>query len=247
MKLARLLVANLAWLSFVTGCSVDVTKDETYPNRRMVSGFDDRAGAFGSQGCRFALGLGCLNGHVSAMQGFLVDGHEFFNADDLHTRLGELLEVESQGQILAQGANGYDLNLITPLDNNSFVSGFRYDLSGQIARSGDVRADGQFSADDLPAGDYQLRLQRAVRFILTSPLTKSNDGRDDKDYKGGKDNTSLTLVSTEAAKLFCATLYADNTVTIREHQTAWIDLSKFRLHVTSAECARGESQSRLHI
>ncbi|MEN9834933.1 MAG: hypothetical protein RL011_1126 [Pseudomonadota bacterium] len=233
MKLARLLVANLAWLSIISGCSVDVSKDETYPNRRLASGMD----AFGLHGCRFALGRGCLNGHVGAMQGFFVDGHEFFNADDLHTRLGELLQVESQGQIITQSGGGYDLTLVTPLDNDGFVSGFRYDLSGQMARSGSVRSDGQFGIDDLPAGDYQLRLQRAVRFRLTSELPVNQDA------SGG----AAPATETPAAKLFCATLYADNTITIRDHQSTWIDLSSFRLHVTQAECARGESQSRLRI
>ncbi|MBM4252578.1 MAG: hypothetical protein FJ146_11455 [Deltaproteobacteria bacterium] len=226
MKLVRLLVANLAWLSIVTGCSVDVTKDETYPNRRLTSAVD----TVGLHGCRFALGRGCLNGHVGAMQGFLVDGHEFFNADDLESRLGELIQVESQGQIVTQGTGGYAMTLITPLDNDSFVSGFRYDLSGQVARSGSVRADGQFSIDDLPAGEYQLRLQRAVRFLLESKLAQNQEPSE-----------------TPAAKLFCATLYADNTISIRDHQSAWIDLNNFRLHMTAAECARGESQARLHI
>jgi hypothetical protein len=193
------------------------------------------------------------------MQGFFVDGKEFFNADDLASRLHELLQVESDGKVVAQGEDGYRLALTTPLDNDSFISGFRYDLSGQVARSGDLHRDGNFSSNDLPAGDYQLRIQRAVRFELITTLKSSGKTPSDQDPTAPKDadaslpanihriSAPATAASRSEPKLYCATLYSDNTISVHENQPAWININNFRLHVTTQECAQGETQTTLHL
>lgn len=132
--------------------------------------------------CSFAIGRGCFDGHVTARTQFFVDGKPFFNADDLATRFRELLTVENSGTALAADSNGYRLVLATPLGNESFLSGFEYDLTGGAARSGKVRSDGSFGIDDLPEGTYDLRVQKAVRFTLAAntahPTTPSDQAVD---------------------------------------------------------------------
>ena len=255
MKAQSILVVKLATLAVLTGCSVDVSKDGETTGKRISIASDDRSTSRDSVSCRFVSGHGCLNGHAGAMQGFFVDGKEFFNADDLASRLHELLQVDKGGKLVAQGADGYRLALTTPLDNDSFISGFRYDLSGQVARSGELRRDGNFSSNDLPPGDYQLRIQRAVRFQLVTTLNTADQVPSEKEPTAPKDTGILippamhmaTVNSQSDPKSYCATLFSDHTISVRENQPAWININNFRLHVTAQECAQGEAQTTLHL
>ena len=259
MKAQSILVAKLATLAVLTGCSVDVSKDGETTGKRLSVSSDDRSFSRDSASCHFISGRGCLNGHAGAMQGFLVDGTEFFNADDLASRLHELLRVESEGKLIAKGTDGYRLALTTPLDNDSFISGFRYDLSGQVARSGELHRDGSFTSNDLPAGDYQLRIQRAVRFQLITTLKSADKTPSDQAPATPKDadaslpanihtiSAPATAATRSEPKLYCATLYSDNMISVNENQSAWVNINNFRLHVTTQECAQGETQTTLHL
>lgn len=184
-------MAYRAWFvcsvaTFAAGCSIEPldTQRPGLPridsHGQMVGSGQDGGGDVDS--CRFELGKGCFDGHVAAKTTFLVDGKQFFNADDLATRFHELLTVASAGKALTDGTDGYQMTLATPLDNASFYQNFEFDLSGPTARSGQVRSDGDFGIDDLPEGNYELRLSKPVRFqlaaavALKAPVAKTTDG-----------------------------------------------------------------------
>ena len=271
-KTSRLCKAITPWVTqclsvaLLSGCYVDASKDGHAPLKRQPTSAHDPAQARHPEICRFYNDNGCLNAHVDALQNFFVDGKEFFNADDLSNRLHELIHVESHGKPLepdAIGAGGYKLTLTAPLDNDSFATGFSYDLTGPVARSGEIRQSGNFNSDDLPVGDYRLRVQRSVKFQLvklaSAPATPAPDQGNTQEpptapaHTDNAPTANSVALATEpdhasqaptsdskpiasAGKFYCATLYTDAEVSIRENQALWLNFNHFHLHLSANEC-----------
>jgi len=178
MRMLRPWYGIAAAMVLVAGCYVEQTKDEAQDAQKRKKsagetglGLDQDAAT-----CRFALGKGCFDGHAAARTPFYIEGKQFFNADDLATRFKELLNIQADGKKLSEGKGGYELKLLTALDNNSFIQGFTYELfNGPTPRTGNLRTDGNFSVDDLAPGTYDLRIGKAVKFTLT-PLAEAGSG-----------------------------------------------------------------------
>jgi len=245
----RAILALATVATLVSGCYVDPGQQDRAPStaggETVPNSSQDTSGSSltDQATCHYVIGRGCFDGHIAALQEFTVDGKQFFNADDLATRFSELLTVDSAGQPLAAG-QGYKLTMLTPVDNQSFVTGFAYDLKGERPTSGQVRDNGNFSINDLPEGTYDLRVQKAVRFELSASAATSPAAN-----AAGDDVPSPSSVSPKAAvaKTYCATLYADTTLDVRRGQRTWNSFSDFKLHVTDNVCAAGGNQTTLTL
>lgn len=233
----RAFIASAGIAALATGCYVETAEDRA-PTPGGKSEPTRDAGDVGT--CRYALGKGCFDGHVVAKQEFFVDGKQFFNADDLATRFHELVEVNAEGKALTAGQD-FQLALTTPVDNNSFVSGFEYDLVGETTRGGKMKTDGGFSLNDLPEGVYQLRVQRAVKFDVTRDETLPAEPVA-RDGQPAPEPRKVSVV-----KSYCATLYADTSVEVRKGKRTAENFGDFKLHVTDNECAAGGNRTSLTL
>lgn len=195
--------------------------------------------------CRVTALKGCFDGHVISKKEFLVEGKTFFNADDLASRFAELITVERLGDQLKDGED-YRLELLTGMDNPSFLQGFEYYLSGATVRAGNVRNNGVFNINELTEGTYDLRLQKALQFQVIQTITQAPlpDERDASRAKPAESTASEAAVETTpellerqtVVKTYCATLYADKTIDIRRGERVWEPLNEFRLHVIDRDC-----------
>ena len=231
LRAGNVLVASLVLVQ--TACFV-----ETSPNRRREQPgvatpatpaanlplADDVPGT-----CRQSDDRGCFDGYLAVKKPFLVEGHAFFNADDLATRFAELVLPRAIDGAPAPAA--LRVSLTTPLDNASFGQGFEYLLTGAIVRSGRVRTDGTFAVNDLPDGSYELRIMRPVAFSLGGSVPPPHATAAD------------SHPPAPAPVQRCATLYADQTVDIRHGQRSYENFSDFRLHLADGPCSQGGGRS----
>lgn len=200
--------------------------------------------------CRVTALKGCFDGHVIAKKEFLVEGKTFFNADDLATRFSELITVEQLGGDPVNPAK-FRIELLTAMDNPSFLHGFEYYLSGGTVRSGTIRNNGVFNISELAEGSYELRLQKAIQFAVhqvEEQVPESTPNPSPAPTPGlaetPAESAALALADQQgatSAKVYCATLYADKTIDIRRGQRLWEPFNEFRLHVIDRECPQAGS------
>lgn len=171
----RIISAAIVFSGGLSGCYVETIDDQRDNVRGERPSADQRiergAGEAEVGQCRFTAQKGCFDGHVISKKEFLVEGKAFFNADDLATRFGELITVERLGTQLRDGED-YRFELLTPMDNPSFLQGFEYYLIGSTVRSGNVRNNGVFNVNELGEGSYDLRLQKMIKFQLVGTVVK---------------------------------------------------------------------------
>ena len=271
MKKLRPWYGIAAAMVLVAGCYVEQTKEEAQDAQKRKKsageaglGLDQDAAT-----CRFALGKGCFDGHAAAKTPFYIEGKQFFNADDLATRFKELLSIQADGKKLSEVKDGYELKLLTALDNNSFIQGFTYELfNGPTPRTGNLRSDGNFSVDDLTPGTYDLRIGKSVKFTLTSlaeaassdtgavaiPLTPAAPAPPNTpDAPAQPTQPTTGQPNTPAAgshsvtKVYCATVYADTSINVHPGQRLWYTLAEFRLHITDDQCMNGGNQTVINL
>ncbi len=273
---SRSLFALAAVTALASGCYVDPAQDRApQPGDTATSTHSEDSTPVGE--CNFAIGRGCFSGTVTSKKEFFVDGKSFFDADELAARFNELISVDSLGEQLQAGQGGYKLELLTPVDNTSFFSGFEYDLTGDAKRAGKLRNDGNFNVNDLPQGTYDLRVMKSVKFKLTATVTKAATAADqpstpttgnttpttgnttpttgdttpttgDTTPTTGNTTPPTTPTTVAVEKLFCGTLYADAVVeVIKGKKTPLLTLNDYRLHVTDNECAAGGNTTTLSL
>jgi hypothetical protein len=234
----RIVYGALLLAASVSGCYIDDMAHAPKAPRVSTTGLamDDDPLT-----CNFAAGKGCFDGFVGPKKQFYVDGKQFFNADDLATRFAELINVSSQGKAVAPGQGGYQLTLITPVDNASFMQGFDYDMGGPTHRTGKLRTDGGFSVDDLHPGTYDLRISRGIKFTLATAPAKP-----DQPNQPNGPNGPNGPAAQPTTKTYCATLYFDTTEIVRA-QRAYDDFDNFKLYVTDNECAPSGDNTTLTL
>ena len=275
MKMLRQWRAFSAALLLVSGCYVEPAKvDEQDAQKRKAIPSDHGLELdHDVTSCRYTLSKGCFDGHVAAKTAFNIENKQFFNADDLATRFKELLNVQADGKRLNEGMDGYALKLLTALDNNSFVQGFTYELyNGPTPRMGNLRSDGNFSIDDLAPGNYDIRVSKSVKFMLTTtsgsnaggsptsvvipagagvpPASTTPPGNTLPPQPAKPANGQLLSAPEDGVhvtKIYCATLYADSSIGVRGGQRLWETLADFRLHVTDDQCMNGGNQAVLNL
>lgn len=219
----RAFLVSAAAMALTTGCYFE-TIDDRAPG---APGDSPRGTSLrGEDGtCKFSLSTGCFDGYIASKQDFTVDDKSFLNADILATRFHELIVVEGQnaaGEDLQYGKD-YKIELTTKVDNENFYSGFSYNLVGEVQRDQKLRT-GSFSIDKLLEGSYDLRVQRAIKFVIVQNVTRQPD------------DGSAPIVE-EVRYQRCATLYHDAIVDIRAGERTHENFNSFVIHVTDQECA----------
>jgi hypothetical protein len=245
----------LAVAASATGCYVQSAEDRAPVRGEQAA----RPPAQDVGECKVTLSKGCFDGHVVSKQEFFVEGKAFHNADDLATRFRELLTVQGDGADLTD----YALELETPLDNLGYAAGFEYDLMGSVSRSGKIGPDGDFHVNELAEGQYELRVQKSVKFrakrTVEQPVAADDQAQADDAQRddpatdsgaadgtaddGAADGTSgadggseQATRKVEIAKSFCATIYADSTIDVRHGVRGNDNFKDFRLYVTDSDC-----------
>jgi hypothetical protein len=223
----------------LSGCYVETLDDRPpgAPGEEVKGNDEDRSAG----DCRRALGKGCFDGHVVAKKEFFVEGTQYFNADDLAAHFENLVAItDEQGAALTAGKD-YQLKLVTPVDNQSFAQGFEYYMTGDTARTGKMRATGDFSINDLAEGTYDLRVLKAIRFTVTREVTRPVPAP--VDQPDAEPTTEVVKVTTP----YCATLYADTVLEVRRGERAWATFGDFRLHATDKECSAQGNQTTISL
>ena len=245
----RTISAAILLASGVSGCyveSVDEQRDSV-GGRKINS--DQREEAHTSLTdlgqCRVTALKGCFDGHVISKKEFLVEGKAFFNADDLASRFAELITVERLGEQLRDGED-YRFELLTAMDNPSFLQGFEYYLSGATVRAGNVRSNGVFNINELSEGTYDLRLQKSLKFQVIHTLAQPQAPTEDATPVSGNaeagstdtgaETTALIAEPQTVVKTYCATLYTDKTIDVRRGERVWEPFNEFRIHVIDRDC-----------
>lgn len=219
----RAIILSAATLTLTTGCYVESMED-----RAPGAQADAQPERVPSEGnCHRDLTKGCFDGNIISMKEFHVDGKTFFNADDLETRFNELITIADKDGLALTAGEDYQLALQRPLGNRNYLSEFTYDLTGNFARQDKVRNDGNFSINDLPEGNYDLRIQRPVRFDVLTHVTREPDAS----------HPDVEPTVETKKKSYCATIYADTVLEIRRATRSAGNFSDFQLHVTDNECS----------
>jgi hypothetical protein len=203
----------------------------------------------GADMCQYGIGRGCFDGYVGFKKDFFVAGRSFFNADDLAANfsqmLGETLQVkDSRGNLLVAGQD-YTAEMLSTLDQQSFTSGFNFELTGLMQRSGKILESGSFSVNDLLEGTYELRIQRPVRFKLNRNLAPKEAEIPAEPAKRSEAVAAET--SPVESKTYCATLYQDSVVEVRKGQRSYQRLSDFKIHVSENECHLTRQQMSVNL
>ncbi len=190
----------------LTSCYVDTPTEQPLTDRQKIPGKETLGLKEDPSLCQKSPTTGCFDGYLAVKQNFSVEGQQFFNADDFGNRFKDLLSIKEQ-----EGEVSFD----TPIDNQNFYQGFTYDLTGEVNKSGTIRAKNTISLSNLLPGQYDLRVQRPIKFTLTHK--NQDDG-------------------SQVQKLYCATLFSDITVEIRDDQRTWLAINDFKLYFNSDEC-----------
>lgn len=247
MKLRFTLLSLLA--SVQTSCFVDPSLDS---EKRFESKGDEISTQRGTssvttgQGlCQFSLGRGCFDGYIGFKKDFFVSGVSYFNADAFASQFAQLLKVKDrQGGVLAEGKD-FKVEVLTPIDQNSFTSSFEYELIGVMTRSGKVAGNGAFSVNDLMDGSgYELRVQRPIQFkIARLSQDKPSDPSETSVNKPLSENSDNIDFSEE--KIYCATLYQDSLIEIRKGLRTYERFNDFKIHFSEKECNARKSETVL--
>jgi hypothetical protein len=206
--------------------------------------------------CRTTYAKGCFDGYILATKEFTVNGKQFFDASDLATRFGELISAD---------VKGYQVALVSELDNQSFLQGFEYVLTGNSMLPGKARSNGGFSLNELAEGSYDLRVFRSVKFTASYPkaAAPAKPAEPAPAKPAEADGSVSTPLASESApattdpgvqdapemvtKTYCATLYADTTVDVRRAKRSTETFSDFRLHVTEDECTAAGTSATISL
>lgn len=248
--LGVLAVSSLTLVS----CYIDDLKDRApIP---VTAADSSRADVNGNHECRATLSKGCFDGHVLSETQFWIEGQEFFNADDLAipARFMELVTIQKDGKTLKAGQD-FTVQLVTPLDRASFAQGFEYVLDGDYFRRGKIRADGDFSINDLAQGSYDLRVQKGIKFLVIekavavapaqsgspSPVPSPTPSEAVAPASGREisvaDSAATPAPAATLAKQFCATIYSDTQLDVTRNRSTFEKFDNFKMYVTDNECA----------
>lgn len=240
MALRGLYAAAIAGV-FVTGCFVDSAENRTPNAGNDIAKIGKKEADAEAGVCQFAIGKGCFEGHVLNRKAFYVEGQEFFNADDLAPRFAELISIEPGEFKLAEGEE-FSLTLLSKIDNDGFIDGFEFDLTGEnaFARRGSVRRSGNFGINDIPQGNYDLRVQKPIKFSVTGKVETQvpDPANPDADPK---------MVIEEVTRQYCATLYQDSSIEVLKGNRAQETFNHYKLHVTDTECEAGGNQTKISL
>jgi hypothetical protein len=224
----RLIASSVFATVALSGCFVESIDDQ----RDQWSGEGAPTAPTGSAdqelgNCKKTIAKGCFDGHVVSKQEFRVDGQAFFDANELGAKFCELIVLDSDGEKVSACDAG-TVELMTAVDNKNFSQGFEYLLTGNIARSGKVQNNGNFSLNDLPEGLYDLRVQKTLAFVLKQTRTVEVPG---------VDGAEPTTREENLAREICATLYLDTQLDVRRGNRAFETFSDYQLHYGEGACS----------
>jgi hypothetical protein len=159
---------------------------------------------------------GCVEGHISSAMNFSVSGKSFFDADDLANRFHEIVEIRStDGKVLTDGKD-YELTLVSTFSNKNFAKDFQVFIKGERTESAEVRSSGKFFFNQLPEGEYDIRVQRPIKMLVK---IKQLEGE--------------PIESVD-----CATLYQDGSFdVVKDEKSDPMNFDDLSLYTTAAPCA----------
>ncbi len=160
---------------------------------------------------------GCLEGNISSAMNLSVSGKAFFDADDLANRFHEIVEVRAtDGKVLEHGKD-YRMSLTPSFSNQTFAQDFQVFIKGERPDAVDVRSSGKFFLNQLPEGEYEIRVQRPIR-MLVELLQAEGD--------------PIKMVD-------CATLYQDGSFEIIKGEKAEaMTFDDLKIYTTATACNR---------
>jgi hypothetical protein len=199
----------------LAACYVEPAIDHSVTERQSAAATKDGDQRKDPSLCHFSLESGCFDGYLAIKQNFTVNGQQFFNADDFANRFREVINSKEDDALIS---------VVTPIDNQSFYQDFTYDLTGGVARSGALKGRSNFSLSFLPEGHYDLRVQRPLHFTLSSKQLQEGES---------------------AVKHFCATLYSDTALDIRNGERQSQAINEFKLYVTDHACQQKPDSPKL--
>ena len=208
-------------LVLATGCYVESVDDRmtdagTYDtSKRTPLNLKDS--------CNYDYKSGCFIGTIPSSPDITVDGKTFMDVNDLANRFHELIDVTGVDDMeeLVEGED-FELKLATQLNNENFTRGFEVYLKGEYYKTARVLASGQFAFNKLPEGEYMVRVQRPVRFVLERTVIE--------------ETAEGELVETDVKKHICATLFSDAPVQVNLTERERKTFDNFELYVTGDEC-----------
>jgi hypothetical protein len=160
---------------------------------------------------------GCLEGNISSAMNLSVSGKSFFDADDLANRFHEIVEIRSpDGKILKDGKD-YSLDLIPGFSNKNFAQDFQVFIKGERTETTVVRSSGKFFLNELPEGEYEIRVQRPIKMLV-----KINQPEGEP------------IESTD-----CGTLFQDGSFEIiKDEKSQPMIFDDLSIYTTAAECVK---------
>jgi hypothetical protein len=166
--------------------------------------------------CKLTRGSGCIEGQIPAAPGILVDGKEFFDAEDFAANFSRVITVNSGDS----KSTVTDVKLVTAFDNKTFARGFFIAVKGDYAATAEARMSGNFFVNKLPEGEYKMRVSKPIRF----EVTKSTPAAD------------ATAQPTIETKPFCGTLYGETTIDVRAKERTRMVFDDFDLYIADGQC-----------
>jgi hypothetical protein len=224
-----------------TGCFIDPEGgDKRFQNDggKEISTERGTSSASSGQGmCQYSLGRGCFDGYVGFKKDFYVGGRSFFNADDFASQFPKLIQVKDENGGLLVAGQDFEVEILTPIDQKSFTSGFEYELIGVMVRNGKIPDNGSFSINDLLDGvGYELRIHRPIQFRITKLSRPIPQETPESPSISDSENFAPEAKELPQGKSYCATLYQDSLIEISKGIRTYERFNDFKLYFSDQEC-----------
>ncbi len=188
------------------GCSIDADDTERKLPKPLAPTGDV---------CSLSVKKGCVAGHIVVAPNIWANQQPFLDADDLGRNFSRLTDRLALSLVGDGDSKNFALNLITPIDNQSFVQDFQvYIKSWQYSDRQFVRSNGQFQFNELAAGDYQVRAQKNVSISWTS---QQADAPENAPIQG------------------CAIIYSETNIAVEKEREVAIAFENFSVELVDTQ------------
>ena len=232
MRIAKI-IGSVVLLSAFVGCYLETRSNDERADGKKKSKTDlsltnepSTTPASRTIGdCRLSPGAGCFAAQIASAPDISVAGEKFFDAATFRENFETLLQVKSLDK--TRELSNVKIEVISEFDNKTFARDFMVYVKGDRAMNAKVRSQGWFTLENLPDGNYDLRVARPVDFRVTGTAHVTSTS------PGGGDPVSH---DEEVTKTLCAVIYSDNSIQIHAGEKLSDVYDVFDLFVDDRDC-----------
>ncbi len=225
-----------------SGCYVEDVEDRSQtPSKRQNSSVFEATSS--NDSCEMSARTGCFEGQITSAPNIFVNGIEFFDAEDLANRFDQIIDITNDEGVALVRDQDYQVELLTPFDNKNFTEKFEIYIKGDLTDTANIRSSGSFYFNNLPKGEYEVRVQRPIKFKVAAIQKQPSEAEAEADAQPEEE------VAVEAEeKVYCATLYQDVAIEISPGERSLGQVfDSFKLYITDVQCPENRTDRTIKL